>query len=202
MSIFQNMTLFDFETTGFTPNDSRVIEFAAVRIRNGQIVDQMVQLVNPGYPLPTGIVELTGITDADLADVPMMEEFYPQMFDFLGNSLLVAHNAQFDLWFLEAISKYFRGTSITNSFLDTNLMCVDHFPFMSNKLVDVCSRLGVELNGAHRALNDVLGMWEVLQKLAEINGEAWIEKYINHLFYFRKWGPKEWYPEHATVRAI
>lgn len=202
MSIFSNLTLFDFETTGLSPRDSRVIEFAAVKIQNGKIVDQMIQLINPEYPLPAKTKEITGITDADLSAVPTMQEFHQKMFDFLGSSILVAHNAQFDLWFLDSISEHFTGKHIANPFLDTNLMCVDAFPYKSAKLVDVCLRMGIELNGAHRALNDVLGMWAVLQKFAEQHGEAWIAKYLNTLFYFRKWGRKEWYPEHATVRAI
>lgn len=202
MSIFSNLTLIDFETTGLSPKNSRVIEFAAVKIVDGQIVDQMVQLINPEYPLPAKIKEITGITDADLAVVPTMQQFHKEMFDFLGDSILVAHNAQFDLWFLDAISEHFRGTNITNQFLDTNLMCVDAFPYKSAKLVDVCERLQIPLTGAHRALNDVLGMWGVLQKFAEEKGEDWIAQYINTLFYFRKWGRKEWYPEHAAVRAI
>lgn len=199
MSIFDNMTLFDFETTGFSGEQDRVIEFAAIRIRNGRVVNTIAHVINPEVPLPEKITELTGITEQDLEGAPTMAQFLPWLMAFMGDGILVAHNAAFDLWFLEENNQCYRNKSVKNSFIDTLALCIDHFPFQKNQLEVVCERLGVPMVGAHRALNDVMGMWGVLQKLAELNGEAWIEERMNRLYYFKKYGPKEWYPAHAQV---
>lgn len=196
------MTLFDFETTGFHGEKDRVIEFAAIRIRNGRVVNTIAHVINPEVPLPEKITELTGITPADLEGAPTMAQFIPWLIAFMGDGILVAHNAAFDLWFLEANNQRHRGKSITNPFIDSLALCIDQFPYKKNNLTEVCERLEVPLTGAHRALNDVMGMWGVLQKLAELNGETWIAERINRLYYFEKWGPKEWYPAHAQVIGL
>ena len=92
----------DFETTGLSAECYRVIEVAAVIVRNGEVADSFVQLMHPGHRLPFFITELTGITDEMLKGKPSPEAVMPELMRFLGGHPCVAHNASFDSRFYNA----------------------------------------------------------------------------------------------------
>src|SRR5262249_21157693 len=95
-----DFVVLDTETTGLRPGPDRVIEVAAVRVRNGEIVDSFQSLINPGRPLPPFIVRFTGISQDMLQDAPMAREVMPDLLQFIDGAILVGHNLGFDLNFL------------------------------------------------------------------------------------------------------
>ena len=97
------LVVFDFETTGMRPDlGARVIEVGAVRLEAGRITAHFQSLVHPGCRISRFIAELTGISNAMLQDAPNAAEVFPAFLHFVGDAPLAAHNARFDLGFLQA----------------------------------------------------------------------------------------------------
>ena len=116
----QTYVVFDFETTGFNAGGAdSIIEIGAVKIKDGMIIEKYDELINPGRPLPEKIVEVTNITDNMLADKDNEENAVKRFVEWFGDCPMVAHNAKFDVSFLEmAYKKYNLGT-FTNPVIDT-----------------------------------------------------------------------------------
>ncbi len=116
----QTYVVFDFETTGFNAGGAdSIIEIGAVKIRNGEILEKYDELINPGRPLPEKIIAVTNITDAMLEDKDNEENAVKRFIEWFGDCPMVAHNAKFDVSFLEmAYKKYNLGT-FTNPVIDT-----------------------------------------------------------------------------------
>ena len=93
--------VFDFETTGISARSEKVIEIGIVKIHKGKIVDSYSSFINPGRHVPYHITQLTGITTNDVEDAPYFEDLHEQIKEFVGNSILVAHNLSFDYSFLK-----------------------------------------------------------------------------------------------------
>lgn len=112
--------VFDFETTGFNAGGGdSIIEVGAVKIFNGEIIERFDELINPGHKLNPRITEVTNITDDMLVDKPNEEEVIKRFIAWFGDNPMVAHNAKFDVSFLEmAYSKYNLGT-FNNTVIDT-----------------------------------------------------------------------------------
>ena len=91
----------DLETTGLNCYYDRIIEFGAVKVENGIVTESMDILINPQIPLPKRIVEITNITDKMLEDKPTIREALPKIIDWIGDAILVTHNASFDFSFLQ-----------------------------------------------------------------------------------------------------
>lgn len=112
--------VFDLETTGLRADEGdSIIEIGAVKLQNGVIIDRFDELINPGKNLDPKIVEITNITDSMLKGKPLEKEMVIKFMEWCGNLPLVAHNARFDLSFLEnAYVKYNLGR-IKNTVIDT-----------------------------------------------------------------------------------
>lgn len=189
-----NFTIFDFETTGLDPEKNKVIEMAAIRVCDGQVVSEFSTLVKNG-PVSAKITEITGITNKDL-ELGMDEKTAFQILNrFIGDNILVAHNAAFDLAFLHFSLTRMAGRTFENDFFDTLTISRDRH-YYPHKLTDMCNRYGIVLDGAHRALNDVRGCWELLQKLHQENE---IGSWLNKIGYLSKYGAPKWTPTHAEV---
>lgn len=91
----------DLETTGLNPKRDKIIEIGAVRVIEGQLTERFSSLVNPGRKLDGHVVELTGIRDEDLQQAPCLEEIFPELTVFLGDSVLLGHSVLFDYSFLK-----------------------------------------------------------------------------------------------------
>lgn len=91
----------DLETTGLNPKRDRIIEIGAIRVEQGQIVEEFSTFVDPGRKLEERITELTGIRDEDLADAPQLDEVFPQLLEFMGELPLLGHSILFDYSFLK-----------------------------------------------------------------------------------------------------
>ncbi len=145
------MVAFDLETTGLSPDEAEIIELAAVQIDGDQITRQFQSLVQPSKPIPLNIERLTGITQEMLDPAPTLSEVLPGFLDFVGNYPLIAHQAFFDVGFLE----YSLGRKIQNEVLDTVELSRLAFPKATNhKLLTLARELNLPLIEAHRALED------------------------------------------------
>ncbi|MCL1879588.1 MAG: exonuclease domain-containing protein [Actinomycetia bacterium] len=100
-----DVIVLDTETTGLAPQYDKVIEVAAVRLRGPQVVDRFSSLVDPAQPIPAHITDLTGISDANVAGMPLIGEVLPRLAEFIGNTPIVAHNASFDHDMLAAAAR-------------------------------------------------------------------------------------------------
>ena len=116
----QTYVVFDFETTGFNAGGAdSIIEIGAVKIKNGEILEKYDELINPGRPLPQKIIDVTNITDDMLEGKDNEENAVKRFIAWFGDCPMVAHNAKFDVSFLEmAYKKYNLGT-FTNPVIDT-----------------------------------------------------------------------------------
>ncbi|WP_405175826.1 3'-5' exonuclease [Paenibacillus sp. FSL H8-0261] len=197
--IYKNTTIFDFETTGLDPHRDRIIEVALIRIREGKTIGNLSYLINPKMDIPKKISDLTGITNNEVIYCPTIEQIFPWLMSIIGDSLLVAHNALFDLSFLEENNKRIRGKSIGNNFIDTRAICIDSFPYESHRLDLMCNKFGIALEGAHRASNDVIATWTLLENL---NKKINLNGYLNKIYYFKKYGEPNWSPNYANIIGL
>jgi DNA polymerase-3 subunit epsilon len=151
-------TIFDTETTGLSPaNGDRIIEMAAIKVIDGQITrEKFDTLINPERSISLSASAVNGITDDMVQGKPKMSEILPKFLQFVGDSALVAHNAQFDKMFLEAeINKCGINLPIPK-FVCTLNLSRKIFPYeRSHNLDSVARRLGIEGGDRHRALGDV-----------------------------------------------
>lgn len=160
--------VFDLETTGFSPAQNRIVEIGAVRLENGQIIDTFEMRVAQDKPLPRFFTELTGITEEDLADAVELEAAIGSFLQFADGADLVAHNASFDLSFLNHALEECGYLAYAGRHLDTLELSQLLFPRQSSfSLEALAAGLGVGHGAPHRALSDALATAEVLQKLIE-----------------------------------
>ena len=110
--------VFDLETTGLSAQTCKITEIGAVKIKNGVVLERYNSFVNPECPIPAEITELTSITDEMVADARTIDQVLPEFFDFIGDRLLIAHNADFDTGFLRVAAKNL-DLPFTNAYLDT-----------------------------------------------------------------------------------
>lgn len=160
--------VFDIETTGFSPINNRITEIGAVKIKNGEIVEEYNQLINPNVPIPKKIVDLTGITDEMVRDKPTIDEALPEFYNFIEDSVLVAHNATFDVGFIRHnLSKI--DLKLKNPVLDTLELTRALFPNLrSHKLNVVAKYLNVNLQNHHRAVDDAKATAEIFLRCLKI----------------------------------
>ena len=142
-------TVIDVETTGFEPAKEQIIEIAAVRITDGIIGGEFSSLINCGRPVPPPITRLTGIDDAMLASAPAFAEISDALRDFIGESIIIAHNAPFDKSFVDRVLK------LPNKWLDTVALARIIYPTASSySLGNLVAQIGEVNDEAHRALSD------------------------------------------------
>ncbi len=169
LSGFSAYVAVDLETTGLYPKKGDVIiEVAALKYINNEIVDEYVTLVNPHKPLDPFITNLTGITDGMLEDAPSIDEVIPKFIDFVGQMPIVAHNADFEMSFLQPAVIDYRGYLLDNPAIDTLLLTRELLPQLPNhKLITVKKYLGIQSDTLHRAKADAYVCGEVLKKVID-----------------------------------
>ena len=160
--------VFDLETTGFSSIKDKIIEIGAVKVENGVITDKFSTFVNPKVPIPFEITNLTGITDDMVMEAPDIETILPQFLEFVGDAVLVAHNASFDVSFIEQNCRY---QDIIPDFtsVDTVAMARILLPTLSKfKLNVVANALHISLENHHRAVDDAGATAEIFVKFVEM----------------------------------
>ena len=146
--------VFDIETTGFSSSRNRIIEIGAVRVVNGNITDKFSTFVNPDVPIPFEIEQLTGINDNMVLPYPKIDEILPQFLEFCGDSVLVAHNASFDVGFI-AYNAARLNIAFDPTVIDTVALARLLLPKLNRyKLDTVAKALNISLENHHRAVDD------------------------------------------------
>ena len=158
----------DLETTGLSVRYNRVIEFGAVKIENGVETGRLDILINPECPIPRKISQLTRITDAMVKNQPKMNEAFDKILEFIGDAILVTHNAEFDFSFLQEELMRCGREILHNPVIDTLALSRYLFPnARGHRLGDLCRNFEVNYDeeGAHRADYDAGVLNEVWQPM-------------------------------------
>lgn len=158
-----DFTVIDFETTGFNPKIHRVVEIGAVKFRNGEPVDKFRTYVNPKRKIPKAASDVNFITDDMVAGEPTFYEVIDDFTDFIGDDVIVAHNASFDLGFLQGYVDRHKKKNpdfdfeLNNAVVDTVKLAREHFPEAPNhKLETLKSIIGMDKYQSHTAADDCM----------------------------------------------
>ncbi|PIQ08392.1 MAG: hypothetical protein COW71_12105 [Ignavibacteriales bacterium CG18_big_fil_WC_8_21_14_2_50_31_20] len=156
----------DFETTGTSGKHNRAIEIGIVSVKNGEIFETFQSFINPGTLVPYYITSLTGITNDDVHDAPFFEDLTSQIIDFIGDSILVAHNMPFDYSFLQ--NEFMRADVLPpkNETLCTLKLARKLYPELKSKsLGNLVQHFGIRHKNVHRALGDAMVTAKLLIKM-------------------------------------
>jgi DNA polymerase-3 subunit alpha (Gram-positive type) len=162
--------VFDVETTGLSAVYDTIIELAAVKIHDGEIIDRFESFANPHHPLSPTTIDLTGITDDMVKNAPEVDEVLKDFYEWTGDSILVAHNASFDIGFLNQGYKKLNYNKVENAVIDTLELSRFLFPELKNhRLNTLCKFLDIELTQHHRAIYDAEAtgylFWKLVKEL-------------------------------------
>ena len=160
--------VFDVETTGFSPIDDRIIEMGAVKIQDGKVIDNFSEFTDPGFHIPYRITELTTIDDATVAGCPSFDNILDKFMDFCKDSVLVAHNAEFDISFIKS-SMHRMGIHFDYEYIDTLELSRYLLPDLKKHKLDVLtSMFNINLENHHRAIDDATATGFVFLKLLDL----------------------------------
>lgn len=159
----KTFVVFDIETTGFNSIEDRIIEIGAIKIKNGKVIDEFSKFVNPKMKIPLKIVELTGINDAMVENAQTIDEVLPKFIEFCNDSILVAHNAKFDVGFINKKSEELKY-DIDFEYIDTlkwaKILVKDMKKFGLDALT---KKFKIKLEQHHRAIDDAKATAELFK---------------------------------------
>ena len=164
----QTFVVFDLETTGFSNKNDKITEIGAVKVENFKVVDRFSQLINPEKDISYKVQELTGITNDLIKDKPTIEEVLPKFVEFIGDSVLVAHNADFDMGFMQQKCSE-QNIEFKNTSVDTLTLARTLLPHMKRfRLNLIAKELGIPLLNHHRAVDDAEATAHIFIKFLEM----------------------------------
>ncbi len=167
-SLDEKYVVFDIETTGFSPVTNRIIEIGAVKVEHGEITERFSTFVNPQVPIPFHIEKLTSINDSMVMDADTIEVVLPQFLEFVGDAILVAHNANFDVSFIKENAKR-QGIPVDFTYVDTVGIARARLMGQSKYTLDaVAKTLGISLENHHRAVDDAECTAEIFVKFIDM----------------------------------
>lgn len=167
-SIDTTYCVLDLETTGFSAKTEKITEIGVMKVKDGKVIDEFACFVNPEKPIPQRVVEVTKITDDMVKDAETIDKVFPKLLEFLGDSVLVAHNADFDIGFLKENAKQL-GYDFDYTYVDTLGMARDIFPDLKKyQLGKIADKLKIKVEVAHRALDDVDTTVKVMNVMMDI----------------------------------
>ncbi len=167
-SLGDTFVVFDIETTGFSPVTNRIIEIGAVKVENGQITDRFSTFVNPEVPIPFEIEKLTSINDSMVMDAETIETVLPKFLKFVGDAVLVAHNANFDVSFIKENAKR-QQIAVNFTYVDTVGIARMLLTGQAKYTLDaVAKTLKISLENHHRAVDDAECTAEIFLKFIEM----------------------------------
>ena len=165
---------FDVETTGLSPSaGDRIVEIAALKIKNLKPVDEFSSFINPRREISYGAFMVNGITPEMLEDAPHAKEILPRFVDFIGNTPLIGHHVRFDIGFLNnELALLGMNTSDGTLILDTLKMARGLLPGLGRySLQSLAYALGINIQQQHRAMADVTLTYKVFCHLIDIAQE-------------------------------
>lgn len=195
--------VFDVETTGLSAIYDTIIEIAAVKIREGEVIDTFESFANPHHRLSATTIDLTGITDDMVRNAPDIDEVLRNFYEWCEDGIFVAHNASFDMGFLDAGLKKMGIPKTTNGVVDTLELARFLYPdFKNHRLNTLCKRFDIELTQHHRAIYDAEATGYLFLKLLKDAQERGIN---NHNQFNDYVGQGDAYkrarPSHCTLLA-
>lgn len=168
----------DLETTGFSAVTEKITEIGVMKLKEGVVIDKFSCFVNPEKPIPQRVVEITNITDDMVKNAETIDKVFPKFLDFIQGSVLVAHNAEFDIGFLKQNASLL-GYEFDFTYIDTLSLAKDIFPeYKTYKLGRIAKNLGIKVEVAHRALDDVdttVKVFKVMLEALEERGVKTLE---------------------------
>ncbi|MFC0229900.1 PolC-type DNA polymerase III [Bhargavaea ullalensis] len=193
--------VFDVETTGLSAVYDKIIELAAVRVKDGEIIDTFESFSDPGHPLSATTIDLTGITDDMVRGTPQIEEVARRFHEWAGTGILVAHNASFDMGFLYEAYKKAGIEERSHPVIDTlELARMLHPELKNHRLNTLCKKFGIDLTQHHRAIYDCEATGHLLVHLLKEAEELGIK---NHNEFNLHIGGGDAYkrarPSHCTI---
>lgn len=159
--IIGDYCVLDTETTGLTPGTNEIIEIGMLRVRNGKIVSRYSQLVQPTQRISSFITSLTGISNEMVAGMPSLDEIREDVFDFIGDDVILGHNILFDMKFMNAGFQ----TDLANEYMDTLQFARKVYPELSHHRLSDLSRYLRLTNNEHRALADCVTTYELYETI-------------------------------------
>ncbi|MDI7741699.1 PolC-type DNA polymerase III [Lysinibacillus fusiformis] len=197
--------VFDVETTGLSTAYDTIIELAAVKIKEGKVIEKFERFANPHKPLTAKIIELTHITDDMLQNAPEVDQVVTEFKEFIGDSIVVAHNASFDMGFLYTAYEKAGIQGVIHPVIDTLELSRFLNPTLkSHRLNTLCKRYGIELTQHHRAIYDTEAtgelMLHLLKDAKEQHGINYHDEFNDQIN--RDESYKQSRPYHCTILAV
>jgi DNA polymerase III subunit alpha, Gram-positive type len=195
--------VFDVETTGLSAVYDKIIELAAVKVKNGEIIDRFESFANPHHRLSATTINLTGITDDMVQNAPEIEDVLKRFHEWTEDAVLVAHNASFDMGFLNVGLKKIGYEKAKNPVIDTLELGRFLFPELKNhRLNTLTKKFDIELTQHHRAIYDAEATGYLLLKMLKDALEKGIEYHDQFNDHMGKGDAyKRARPFHCTVLA-
>ncbi|MDS3855344.1 PolC-type DNA polymerase III [Staphylococcus hominis] len=193
--------VFDVETTGLSNQYDQIIELAAVKVKDGEIIDKFERFSNPNEKLSETIINLTHITDDMLVDAPEIEEVLTEFKEWVGDAIFVAHNASFDMGFIDTGYERLGFGPSTNGVIDTlELSRTINTEYGKHGLNFLAKKYGVELTQHHRAIYDTEATAYIFIKMVQQMKELGV---ANHKDINKKLSNEDAYkrarPTHVTL---
>lgn len=160
--------VFDIETTGLSVTSNKIIEIGAVKMKEGKEVERFSTFINPHEAIPYNITQLTSITDDMVKDAPDLEQELPKFIDFARDSVLVAHNARFDIGFIQEFCRRLGLPPLEQPVLDTLELARLLLPGLKNhRLNTLAKKYKASLENHHRAIDDSIALGHILFHLLQ-----------------------------------
>lgn len=175
-SFVSNVTfvVFDTETTGFSPTTDRIVELGAVKFRNGEVVEEKSWLINPGRKIPYWATKVHGITDEEVKNEPAFADIYPEFLEFISGSVLIAHNAKFDISFVKAEATRAGRELPANKVIDSLALFRKWYPkSSSHSVAAVAKHAAVRTDTLHRAAADSMYVFLIFDKSIKERNEKY-----------------------------
>ncbi|WLD95191.1 PolC-type DNA polymerase III [Alkalihalobacillus sp. AL-G] len=198
----ETYVVFDVETTGLSAVYNKIIELAAVKVKDGEIIDRFEAFANPHHQLSQTTIELTGITDDMVSDAPEIEDVLKDFNEFIGDDILVAHNASFDMGFLNVGFRNIGIGEAKNPVIDTLEYGRFLYPeFKNHRLNTLCKKFDIDLTQHHRAIYDAEATGYLLWKMVKDGVEKGITYHDELNDHMGQTGFERTRPSHCILLA-
>ncbi|MCX8081919.1 MAG: 3'-5' exonuclease [bacterium] len=167
MKEIPELVVLDVETTGLDPVEGRIVEIALIRIKEGNVVEKFVTLLNPEVKIPPEVSFIHGIKDEQIKDAPLFRDIAEKVLEIINGRTILVHNADFDIPFLKK-ELNLCGLDLSEiKVIDTLAIARNYFCFPKNSLSTIALYYEIDISGYHRAEADAMITYKVYCKLIE-----------------------------------